>query len=475
MTAAAVAERPKVRRAGAGDQPWDDARKFYAPRFPSVEQLRAVTAAMHGAHGTPAWDGSEGSFARIAIGAGAVAIGYRNMAKREKTAERGRRRYQNIVNEHVGQLELYGEFAPVPEPRRVIKEWSRKSRAGMWRAVHEIDFEPFFRRGHVPAMVTLTYSGDWEVVAPDGPACKQHLWMLRRRFARTWGDEMRAFWKLEFQGRGAPHFHLMLVPPHGRAPAGRFAGMTFPRWLSHTWADIVAHPDPDERERHIRAGTAVDFSEGLKAMDPRRTAVYFAKHGSFKTKEYQHVVPDLWQLPGRGPGRFWGYWNMRRPVHGVQLTHRDGMTVARTLRRWARAQGVTYQVLAPRYPGGLLRPFGAEVRGLTGAQELAAQPPAATRRVRRRTKRMRGRYGAGWVSTNDGSKLAADLTRVLSLPRGSPPEEIERPPPGTCRHCGEHRSRHRCAAWETSRTDRAWRKYLRRLASELGHEQVTLP
>jgi hypothetical protein len=275
----------------------------------------------------------------------------------------------------------------------------------------------------------------------------------------------------------------MMVPPHGRARRGRGAGLTFRTWLSHTWADIVAHPDPDERKRHRGAGTRIDYAQGVKAADPRRVAVYFAKHGSFAAKEYQHNVPPLWQTPGQGPGRFWGYWNLRRPVRAVELPFAGAVVAARTLRRWARAQGVTHQRAVPRHPGGNLRPFG-EVLGLAGAQELAAQEPATMRHARRRARRMLGRYGAGWVATVDGARLAEQLGRAIGLPpagepspavnifgrpiRGDPITE-PRPPPGMCRACGEPRRRHSCQDQERSRRARAFHRYLGALMRELGH------
>jgi hypothetical protein len=52
--------------------------------------------------------------------------------------------------------------------------------------------------------------------------------------------------------------------------------LDFRRWLSITWADIVAHPDPEQRRRHRIAGTGVDYAEGIRLTDPRRMAVYFA-------------------------------------------------------------------------------------------------------------------------------------------------------------------------------------------------------
>ncbi|PZS15424.1 MAG: hypothetical protein DLM60_17415 [Pseudonocardiales bacterium] len=42
------------------------------------------------------------------------------------------------------------------------------------------------------------------------------------------------------------------------------------RWLLITWADIVAHPDPEERRTHRLAGTEVDYAGGIKLTDRPR-------------------------------------------------------------------------------------------------------------------------------------------------------------------------------------------------------------
>lgn len=65
-------------------------------------------------------------------------------------------------------------------------------------------------------------------------------------------------------------------------------------------------PDPEERRKHELAGTGINYAEDLRASDPKRVAVYFTKHGTFGAKGYQHRVPEPWQGPGKGPGRFWG-------------------------------------------------------------------------------------------------------------------------------------------------------------------------
>ena len=106
-------------------------------------------------------------------------------------------------------------------------------------------------------------------------------------------------WKLEFQDRGAPHFHVSTTPPMGFTTltdpdTGQRRDVDFKVWLSVTWAEIVAHPDPEQHRRHRAAGTGVDYAEGIKLTDPRRMAIYFAKYGTGGRKDYQHRVPREW-------------------------------------------------------------------------------------------------------------------------------------------------------------------------------------
>lgn len=86
----------------------------------------------------------------------------------------------------------------------------------MCRTFAELDYSPLVEPGRVPAMVTLTYPGDWEVVAPDGASVKRHMVLWRKRFLREYGEPARYIWKLEFQRRGAPHIHLWMAPPDRR-------------------------------------------------------------------------------------------------------------------------------------------------------------------------------------------------------------------------------------------------------------------
>ena len=257
----------------------------------------------------------------------------------------------------------------------------------MFRAYSELDYGPLLARPGIPAMVTLTLPGDWLAVAPDGRAYKKLVEAFKTAWSRAWGEPVAGLWKQEYQRRGAPHTAIFTIVPDGRTQAGQH----FREWCSAAWASVVAHPDPEQRRRHQLAGTGVDYATGLRSRDPRRIAVYFSKHGLFAAKSYQNEVPAEWQAPGKGPGRFWGYWGLQRLTASVELAPRLADAAARTLRRWARAQKVTRQTIVRR----------ADIA--TGMVRF--------RKVRRRVRRLRS--GHGWVSLNDAPAFALDLARYL--------------------------------------------------------------
>jgi hypothetical protein len=391
----------------------------------------------------PSWDGHEGPRARIEISPGTVAITRRDLARRERTLQRQAGRHTKVVDQLAewvnarracvarqmyiwsrwrlpDRLELAGWLLGItrwplpPTPRRAITEWSRKSQTNMLRTFHQLDYTPWLRLiercGRTPVMVTLTYPGDWEVVAPTGAHSKRHLKMFRSAWAKAWGEAPIALWKLELQRRGAPHYHLFMARPNG-VSGGRYYGLRFEAWLSQVWAGIVEHPDPEQRRRHLAAGTRVDPSDALRCKDPRRLAVYFTAHGKASAgKAYQHIVPELWTESGCGPGRFWGYWTLHKRVHGVELPAREADWSQRLIRRWWHAKGLRVQRMAPRRAPP--RPVTYDIVGLAAVAYLGAYPEAPRhRRVTRRSERMKG--GVGWVAHNTGPGFAATLARAV--------------------------------------------------------------
>lgn len=377
--------------------------ELWSPRFPTPDLVSAAASLLPGVRERAGPNAVEGEGPRweIVVAPGAIQVRTRDWAKVSRYQERQVERHRKHVDQLTAWYAAEGEFPAEREPTREITGWSRKSRANMVKTLCQLDYAPLVEdRSRVPAMCTLTYPGGpdgyWLRFAPNGKSVKRHLKALRKRYRRAWGVDLAAVWKLEFQRRGAPHVHMLMVPPHGVSRDGD--RLPFLQWVSTAWAEIVAtkdgfnlHDDPEEYRKHIAAGTGVDWNEGLRAKDPKRVAVYFTKHGSFRAKEYQHCVPEAWREPGQGPGRFWGYWALRPARAGVRVLPSDGIATGRILRRWARAQGTTRQTSRMR------------VEQSTGRVRY--------RQSRVRVSRLPG--NRGWVSVNDGAAFASQIARYL--------------------------------------------------------------
>ncbi len=366
---------------------------LWQPRFPSAELVQHAADLLPSIGDESGWAAelAEGPRWEIVVSPGVIRVRTRDYAKAE-------RRHEREVERHRKQIDMDTTWeGDVPEPlptRGTITGWTRKSRARLVERLGDLDYTRLYgrfkicagcrgeydhylslcprcsssahtvedRTGRLPAMLTLTYPGDWLTVVPDSATAMRHFQALCKRYQRAWGEPLRGPWKKEFQRRGAPHFHISTTPPMGFTEVTGLGGetvtMDFRRWLSITWADIVAHPDPEQYRRHLAAGTGVDYAQGLSLTDPRRMAVYFAKYGTGGGKEYQHQVPREWlttelvctgcgcsydqdrdECPDCGSfeadvvelgsvGRFWGYRGLHRALGGWCLS-RGGRPVRR--------------------------------------------------------------------------------------------------------------------------------------------------
>lgn len=120
--------------------------------------------------------------------------------------------------------------------------------------------------------VTLTWPSRFPT---DGLVVKRNLWAMLHWLSRR---GIGGMWFLEFQKRGAPHFHLFVSGKVGKAE------------LSRSWYRIVKSGDV----KHLKAGTEVSA-----IRKPYALAVYAAKYAA---KWSQKVVPEGY----RDVGRFWG-------------------------------------------------------------------------------------------------------------------------------------------------------------------------
>lgn len=179
---------------------------------------------------------------------------------------------------HCLHVRVVNECESRPPPvRGAIEGFSPAAAARMRRYLRKCN-------ANYKYMCTLTYPADYPV---DGTVVKNHLRVFLQRWKRLAGDDsFSAFWFMEFQERGAPHFHIFCTH---QAPK---------EWVADVWYEIVGSND----ERHRRAGTRIE-----KIRCGRRgTCSYASKYAS---KMGQKEVPENY----KHCGRFWG-------IHGDRST-----------------------------------------------------------------------------------------------------------------------------------------------------------
>lgn len=374
---------------------------------------------------------NEGRTWTLRLSPGIMGLRCSDEAKKERAQEREKDRERKAADEIARSIGCQGcpllALRPVGGSVGEIMAWSARSRVRMSEMVGSLDYSDWLKTDGALAMVTLTLPGDWLTVAPNGKAFKRFLKAFEMRWRRNVGP-WRLLWKLEFQRRGAPHWHALMRVP---ALVGR---QTFEEWLSATWADVVNHPDPAEKAKHLKAGTGVDFS-GKDFSDPRRISLYFLGHSAktMDSKEYQHIVPEEWQRPGHGPGRFWGNPGMVTATREIEISELDAMRAARVLRKVKKARAWTTAVLRER--GALplgerakhdtfkteLRQKAGQKRGrsahrtynrkLAAAAAAKGQPFTYQARFTPSSLGAGGYAVGGWVLVNDGLQLGLDFAR----------------------------------------------------------------
>ena len=190
----------------------------------------------------------------------------------------GGRTYKGLQVERYGYDVLVRSKSVFSSPRPasargVIKALSHRSRRRL----------NFVLRNAWPkwvAFITLTYPA---VFPASGLECKKHLDRFLRAMKKRW-PYTRYFWVLEFQERGAPHFHIVVNAFIPKA------------WISAQWArSVFGDVSSPYRCDLLRAGTRV---EGVR-RDKAGVCKYFAKYAA---KQEQKEVPGFFQ----DVGRFWG-------------------------------------------------------------------------------------------------------------------------------------------------------------------------
>lgn len=142
----------------------------------------------------------------------------------------------------------------------------------------------------VKAFLTLTYPESYPTA---GGRVKRDLKVMQQWLKRR---GLGGVWFLEFQRRGAPHYHMFL----NGWPAGGVDA------VAHAWDKIVASGDPKHLAWHMGALSGRPCLELMR--NPHAASAYATKYA---TKLEQKDVPsDYHQV-----GRFWGaFGSAMRPV-----------------------------------------------------------------------------------------------------------------------------------------------------------------
>lgn len=175
--------------------------------------------------------------------------------------------------------------------RGEVAVFSRRSRSRLLKLFARMDYKQ-----HKWIFITLTYGK----IYPDERGAKKHLRAFIKRLSRyvdIGGKKYAWIWRLDYQDRGAPHFHLMVAD----LP---FIGKEF---LQMIWGEIIGQQRPFTR---------------IELIDSRKKAFYYvskyvAKHEKearryvpcgFNSMPYQAARTDGEAEPVSA-GRFWGIEN----------------------------------------------------------------------------------------------------------------------------------------------------------------------
>jgi hypothetical protein len=182
----------------------------------------------------------------------------------------------------------------------------------------------------LPYFVTLTYHETWP---KDRQGRKAHMDAFQKRLERSIG-KFGAVWRLEFQKRGAPHYHLLVFLPPDALGGDRVQDDHQRRYTVLTklrnrvavmWHEIAGYGSPD----HFSAGTSVERVKSWRGVNS-----YAAKYMG-KLETLQEGTPSV--------GRFWGVWR-RAMLPITYTTHSLTIPQAVRLRRTFRKfSGIRYR------------------------------------------------------------------------------------------------------------------------------------
>ena len=214
-----------------------------------------------------------------------------------------------------------------------------------WDSIKNAKFVIANSEPELMSLIAVTYP---ETFPTDGRVVKEHHRRLLYMIGREYGAGFSYFTAIEYQKRGAPHFHTAIsfdlrdfgpITEHTRQDGRRGPDFATHKpsqdWLFESWLEIIAKPDPKAGGEVLAWGGVSDVDEGkMRAAyynhnagvawecmrDANGAKKYMVKELS-GLKQYQKIVPPDFAHPGR---HFLYSRDMRpRPVASYKITGRE--------------------------------------------------------------------------------------------------------------------------------------------------------
>lgn len=212
------------------------------------------------------------------------------------SAKSHRERFRTLIPYQIRLYDRSAEIRPIYESVRgsrppsreneVIHQFSKRSRSRLLQKMRRMRKD----KQELPFFVTLTYHENFK----DCQASKRHIDNFLKRYRRATDGELKYVWKLEFQERGAIHYHVaMFFPPEFTAKWTNKSRSANERLrplrerIGRDWREVTAGSDDQEKY-----GTNVREVQNEKMM-----VGYMAKYIGKVQKSRQDMET----------GRFWAF------------------------------------------------------------------------------------------------------------------------------------------------------------------------
>lgn len=197
--------------------------------------------------------------------------------------------------------------------RSEIVNYSHKSRKRLRESLQAIDWSSI-EKGRI-AEITLTYHNNYK---KDGKEIKNHLNKLIRDLIYNYSNCV-IIWKMEYQKRGAPHFHLIMITEESvelgdylilKKGSFHYYDRTNKSYLKEgkdglrSYIQMKWNKITEEDTKNFNSGIEVEPVKNPTGL-PHYLVKYVAKEQKFNEKDYQHSLPEWIQ----NAGRWWGIRN----------------------------------------------------------------------------------------------------------------------------------------------------------------------